>query len=171
MSVTGNANVGNLGTAGLVIATGNVSGGNLTTAGALSVTGNANVGNIGANIGVFTGNVSAANSTVTSYNIRSISGAVSAAGTTQGTATVLAKEINVVSTVASGAGVVLPTAVAGMVLIVNNTNANTLNVYPAAGGVINSGAVNAAYTHSTGASIQYYATSGTQWYTVGATFA
>jgi len=64
LSVTSNANVGNLGTAGLitatgnvsggnlttggvVAATGNVSGGNLTTAGALSVTGNANVGNLG----------------------------------------------------------------------------------------------------------------------------
>jgi hypothetical protein len=84
----------------------------------------------------------------------------------------LTKEINVVSTVSSGAnGVVLPTAVAGIVLIVNNTSANTLNVYPATGGAVNSGSTNAAYSHVSGASIQYYATSGTQWYTVGATFA
>ena len=48
LSITGNANVGNLGTAGLITATGNVSGGNLTTTGVLGVTGNANVGNIGA---------------------------------------------------------------------------------------------------------------------------
>lgn len=61
LSVSGNANVGNLGTTGLVTATGNVSGGNLTTAGALSVTGNANVGNIGAAAGVFTANVTAGN--------------------------------------------------------------------------------------------------------------
>jgi plastocyanin len=54
LSVTGNANVGNLGTAGLITATGNITGGNLTTAGVLSVTGNANVGNIGAAAGVFT---------------------------------------------------------------------------------------------------------------------
>lgn len=46
-SATGNANVGNLGTAGLVVATGNVTGGNLVTGGVLSVTGNANVGNLG----------------------------------------------------------------------------------------------------------------------------
>lgn len=65
VSVTGNANVGNLGTvglitatgnitggnlvtAGVVTATGNITGGNLVTAGTLSVGGNANVGNIGA---------------------------------------------------------------------------------------------------------------------------
>ena len=117
------------------------------------------------------GNITSSNLVATSYHIRSIATGISAAGTTQGTATALTKEINVVSTVASGAGVVLPTAVAGMVLIVNNTNANTLNVYPATGGVVNSGSTNAAYSHPAGASIQYYATSGTQWYTVGATFA
>ena len=81
LSVSGNANVGNLGTAGLivatgnvtggnlttggaVVATGNVSGGNLTTAGALSVTGNANIGNIGtAGLVVATGNVTGGNLT------------------------------------------------------------------------------------------------------------
>ena len=77
-NITGNANVGNLGTAGLIVATGNVTGGNLVTGGvvaatgnvtggnlvtggALAVTGNANVGNIGAVAGVFTGNVTAGN--------------------------------------------------------------------------------------------------------------
>ena len=53
-NVVGNANVGNLGTAGLIVATGNVTGGNLTTSGALSVTGNANVGNIGGGTAIFT---------------------------------------------------------------------------------------------------------------------
>ena len=67
LSVTGNANVGNLGTAGLITATGNVSGGNLTTAGRLSVTGNANVGNVGALAGVFTGNVSVNNLSISRF--------------------------------------------------------------------------------------------------------
>jgi hypothetical protein len=63
-SVSGNANVGNLGTAGLVVATGNVTGGNLVTGGALSVTGNANVGNLGtAGLVVATGNVTGGNLT------------------------------------------------------------------------------------------------------------
>lgn len=156
LAVIGNANVGNLGTAGLIIATGNITGGNLVTGGVVAATGNVSGGNLVA----------------TSYHIRSITTGITAAGSTQGTATALTKEINVVSTVSSGAnGVVLPTAVAGIVLIVNNTSANTLNVYPATGGAVNSGSTNTAYSHVSGASIQYYATSGTQWYTVGATFA
>lgn len=59
--VNGNANVGNLGTSGLITATGNITGGNLITSGTLNVTGNANVGNINSNAGIFTGNVSAGN--------------------------------------------------------------------------------------------------------------
>jgi hypothetical protein len=173
LAVTGNANVGNLGTAGLVIATGNITGGNLVTGGVVAATGNVSGGNLTTSgVVAATGNVSGGNLVATSYHIRSITTGISAAGSTQGTATALTKEINVISTVSSGAnGVVLPTAVAGIVLIVNNTSANTLNVYPATGGAVNSGSTNAAYSHVSGASIQYYATSGTQWYTVGATFA
>jgi hypothetical protein len=141
--------------------------------GTTNVSGNANVGNLGTSgLIVASGNISGANVVATSYHIRSITTGITSAGSTQGTATVLTKEINVVSTVSSGAnGVVLPTAVAGMVLLINNTSANTLNVYPASGAAINSGSANTAYSHSSAASIQYYATSSTQWYTVGATFA
>lgn len=41
VSISGNANIGNIGTAGLITATGNIRAGNLTTPGALSATGNA----------------------------------------------------------------------------------------------------------------------------------
>jgi hypothetical protein len=58
-----------------------------------------------------------------------------------------------------------------MVLIVNNTSGTNLNVYPASGATINSLATNAAYTLGAGGSLQYYAVSSTQWYTVGASFA
>jgi hypothetical protein len=61
-NITGNANVGNLGTGGAISATGNVSGGNLTTAGVLSVTGNANTGNLG------TGTVIATTANLTTIN-------------------------------------------------------------------------------------------------------
>ena len=67
LSVTANANVGNLGTAGLIVATGNITGGNITTAGltstgTLSASGNANVGNLGtAGSIAATGNVSGGN--------------------------------------------------------------------------------------------------------------
>jgi hypothetical protein len=63
LNVTGNANVGNLGTGGLITATGNITGGNLVTGGALSVTGNANVGNLGTNTAIITtGNITTINS-------------------------------------------------------------------------------------------------------------
>ena len=77
---------------------------------------------------------------------------------------------NVVSTVASGAGVVLPTAVAGMRISVINTSANALLVYPASNGIINSAAANAAYSQPAGARLDYISTSSTQWYTLNATY-
>jgi hypothetical protein len=72
LGVSGNANVGNLGTAGLVVATGNVTGGNLVTGGSLSVTANANVGNIGAAAGVFT-TISGNGAALTTLNASNIS--------------------------------------------------------------------------------------------------
>ena len=46
LSVTGNANVGNLGTSGLIVASGNVTGGNLITGGIVTATGNGTFGNL-----------------------------------------------------------------------------------------------------------------------------
>ena len=46
ITTTGNANVGNLGTTGLIIATGNISGGNINTSGEVVATGNGIFGNI-----------------------------------------------------------------------------------------------------------------------------
>jgi len=113
-----------------------------------------------------------ANITTSGYMLRSVGTGISAAGTVQANATALTKEINIVSTVASGAnGVVLPTAVAGMVLTITNTSANSLLVYPATGAAINSLAANAAFTQGTGATLQFIAPTTTQWYTVGATYA
>ena len=119
----------------------------------------------------FVGNVTVANVIATSYHFRSVQTAISAAGTAQGNATALTKEVNVVSTVASGAGVVLPTAVAGMEIKIINTAANSLLVYPASTGIINSLAANAAFTlGATSGMITFTAVSGTQWYTGAATY-
>ena len=183
-NVSGNANVGNIGTTGVfattLSATGNANVGNIGTTGVfattLSATGNANVGNLGTT-GVFsttlsaTGNVTGANVISSSYNILSVGTGISAAGSTQGTATPLTKSINVVSTVLSGNGVVLPTAVAGMTVYITNTNGNNLIVYPATGGQINSLGSNSGLTHVAGATLTYIAPTTTQWYTVGATYA
>jgi hypothetical protein len=117
------------------------------------------------------GNTNVGNLNATGYVIRSVGTGISAAGTVQGNATAITKEMNVVSTVASGAGVVLPTAVSGMVISITNTSANTLLVYPATSAAINTGATNAAYSQPAGATLQYLAPTTAQWYTVGATFA
>jgi hypothetical protein len=113
--------------------------------------------------------VSGATSTTTLNGlvIDSISAAVSAAGTTQAGATGLVSNINNVTVVtAAAAGVRLPTAVAGMrILIRNSDSADTLSIYPATGGTINALAANAAFTIIAGATTELVATTATQWYT------
>ena len=113
-----------------------------------------------------TGNVSVS----TGYTQRSVGTGIAAAGTTQGTATALNREINVVSTVASGTGVILPSSI-GTTFIVMNTGANALNVYPASGAAIDSLATNAAFSLSVGAKIMFIQSSATQYHTLNATFA
>lgn len=64
--------------------------------------------------------------------------AVSAAGTTQATATALNAGNNVITTCASGAGVVLPSCeVADEIFVWNGQGTNTLLVYPDSGSTIN----------------------------------
>jgi hypothetical protein len=113
--------------------------------------------------------VSGATSTTTLNGlvIDSISAAVNAAGTTQATATALVSNINNVTVVtAAAAGVRLPTAVAGMrILIRNSDSADTLNIYPATGGTINALSANAAFTLAAGSTTELMATTATQWYT------
>jgi len=90
--------------------------------------------------------------------------AVAAAGSTQGDAAALAEGINVVSAADGTKGVILPTAVAGMVIIVKNTAAGALKIYPATGGAINAVAANGAYSITTRTSSLLGASSTTQWY-------
>ena len=118
------------------------------------------------------GNIVASNNiTAAGYHIRSVGTGISAAGSTQGTATALTKEFNQVTTVSSGQGVVLPTAVAGMAVTITNTSANNLSVYPASAAAINTLSANAAFTQGAGSTLQFIAMTSTQWYTVGATYA
>ena len=91
---------------------------------------------------------------------------VAAAGSTQGDAAALAEGINVVSAADGTKGVILPTAVAGMVIIVKNTAAGALKIYPATGGAINAVAANGAYSITNLTSSLLVASSTTQWYSV-----
>ena len=144
----------------------------LSITGTLNASGSANVGSLGTTgLIVATGNVTGGNVIATGYHIRSVGTGISANGTTQAQATAITKEMNIVSTVLSTQGVVLPTAVAGMVITITNTSANALLVYPAVNGIINTQSANAAYSQPAGATLQFIAPTTTQWYTVGATFA
>ncbi len=72
---------------------------------------------------------------------------VSAAGTTQGTATELTAADSEVTTVASGSGCILASAgAAGDTQFVFNAGANALKVYPPSGMQINALSTNAAMT-------------------------
>ena len=144
---------------------------NLSVSGNVSVAGNiqTGTGTGGDIVGV---NAITANTFISSkYMLRSVGTGISANGSAQGDATSLSKEINVVSTVSTGQGVVLPTAQAGMVLYITNISANSLNVYPASGGAINNLSANAAFTQSAGSTITFVAPTSTQWYTVSSTYA
>ena len=187
LSVSGNANVGNIGAtngvftnisgngSSLTAITGaNVSGqvGNALVAGTVYTNAQPNITSIGTLTSLSaSGNGTVANIIATNYLIRSVSTGISANGSTQGTATVLTKEFNQVSTVSSGQGVVLPTGVVGMAITIINSSANSLLVYPASGGAINSLSANASYSHPATGTLQYITLTGTQWYTVGATYA
>jgi len=65
-SVSGNANIGNIGTGGLVTATGNIGGGNINTGGLVTATGNITGGNlITGGLITATGNITGGNVTTT----------------------------------------------------------------------------------------------------------
>jgi hypothetical protein len=79
----------------------------------------------------------------------------------------LVANINNVTVVAAGAnGVRLPTAVAGMRILVRNSDAlDTLKIYPATGGQINALGANISSTLVAGLTVELIATTATQWYT------
>ena len=92
--------------------------------------------------------------------------AVAAAGANQGNAAALAEGLNVVSAADGTKGVRLPTAVAGAVVIVKNTAAAALLIYPATGAAINAVSANGSYSITNVTSTMLVASSATQWYSV-----
>ena len=92
--------------------------------------------------------------------------AVAATGSAQGDAAALVEGLNVVSAADGTKGVKLPTAVAGMVVIVKNTAGAALKIYPATGGTVNALSANAAYSITNLTSTLLVASSATQWYSV-----
>jgi hypothetical protein len=95
---------------------------------------------------------------------------ISAAGTAQGTATLVTRSYVVVTTVTTGSatGVILPVVTPGMKITISNRSGNAataLNVYPTSGTAIDAAGANIAVTIPNGASATYEASTATQWYT------
>jgi hypothetical protein len=153
-----------------VVASGDISAVNVTASNdvnAIDVIASGNVSAVDVNA---SGNVSGVNFTSTGYYIHNTTTGISAAGTTQGTATLLTSEINVVSTVPANSGVKLPVTTGGMRLTIVNSSATAVNVYPNTSASINSGSANAAYTLDAGSRLDYVSVSATKWYTLNATY-
>ena len=99
-------------------------------------------------------------------SLRKVSAGVSAAGTSsQANATLLTSEINQVGTVASNAGVRLPTAEAGLKVYIKNDGANTLKIWPFSGDNLGSGA-NTNTTLATSASVEFVCYDATNWFSL-----
>lgn len=92
------------------------------------------------------------------------SGTISAAGTNQGTATLIVAD-NTYVTAGTG-GAILPTAVVGREISVTNNTAASIVVYPATGANIENAAVNVGVTVPAYATIGLVAKSTTNWWTI-----
>jgi predicted RecA/RadA family phage recombinase len=93
--------------------------------------------------------------------------AVTAAGSVIGDAAQLSQGLNVVTGADGTKGVILPTAVPGMQVIVKGVTAGVLKVYPKTGSTINALSASAAISFASGAiPAVFVASSTTQWYTL-----
>jgi len=104
---------------------------------------------------------------VTTTLLQTQSAAITAAGATQGTATSAPSRYNIVTTVASSTGVILPLPVTpfGNEIYIANRGANPLNIYPNTGAAIVNGAANAPVVLPVGQEATFVCTSVTQWWT------
>lgn len=92
-----------------------------------------------------------------------VAATVSAAGTTQGTATALVASKNLVSTVAASSGVRLPLVEIGDDVLIYNGGANALTVYPPTSGRINVASANTGISLATETAILITRMSSTRW--------
>lgn len=103
-------------------------------------------------------------STVTRVGIpTSVTAGLTAAGTTQGTATSIPSYVNEFTTVAAGTGGILT---AGPQQSVFNGGANPLKIYPPSGAKINNLAANAAMTLAVNTACIFFYVSATKWFGV-----
>ena len=95
--------------------------------------------------------------------VPSATGAISAAGSNQASATTLTAWINVVATVAASTGVRLLNGSLPAIQRIANTGANALTVYPASGGQINGGGTASTGTVVVNGVVDFNTVDGTSW--------
>lgn len=94
---------------------------------------------------------------------QSVSNALTAIGTNRATSLALVAQVNNITTALSGTGVTLPTAVAGMVVIVFNAGANAIKVYGAGSDTIDGAAAATGVTLTNALRAQFYAVASATW--------
>lgn len=109
---------------------------------------------------IMTGGLSAGSAAAINGQVNS---SVSAAGTTQGTATTLTASISVITTAAASSGVVLTDSMIGDEYDILNLGANAVTVYPPSGGRINAIATNGGFTLATNTSVKVRKFTSTRW--------
>ena len=102
--------------------------------------------------------------TITTPSITFTSSVAVTAGTNAQGQGALTSDFNVITTAAANpSGVTLPTATAGRRVTIVNRGANPVNVYPATGANIDTGAANAAVSLPVGGYIEFMGESATAW--------
>ncbi|MBB2200707.1 hypothetical protein [Gluconacetobacter tumulisoli] len=95
---------------------------------------------------------------------QSFAGSLAATGTTQGSALVLAADVNLFTTVAAGSGAVLAAGGVGAWRKVLNRGAAPLLVYPPSGGAIDALAADVPAAIVAGGAAVFWQNNATQWY-------
>ena len=102
-----------------------------------------------------------------SDNIASVATALTAAGTTQGTALSISADVNFVSTVGAGSGVIIYNGVIGdSCFIMNDAGANALTVYPPVGSKFNNLATNTGFSLPVNTPVWCMKVTATRWFAI-----
>lgn len=150
-------------------------GGAVSIAGGAGTAGNANGGAVTINGGNAHGSgtdgaiaIGSANTASVTFGVmpRIPTATVAAAGTNQGTAAAITEGFTLVSGADDTKGVILPSAVAGMICIVKVGDGADLKVYPNTSDVINGLSANAAITVVDDVCFMFIAYDATTWYTL-----
>lgn len=162
-SVTGGAGGATSGTGGAVAIAGGAGTNGNATGGAVTINGGAKNGS-GADGAISIGTSNTASVTFGKMP-RIPTATVAAAGTVQGDAAAIVEGFTLV-TGSTNAGVKLPSAVAGMQVIIKNNVGGNMKVWPNSSDAINAGSADAAYTMATLTSALFVAYDATTWYTL-----